>query len=248
MGYKTLQKLKTIGIVAHSYEGGALCFTAICREGSRQLGAHMHPTVTLSAIPMGLTMDAWESDDYNAVAPFLMAGIEQVRDGGAEFFICPDNTAHLVLEQIASNFPIPGLHIADVVCHEISRQGFSQVGLLGTNWTMNGPVYEKAMSTMQLQKIIPSSQTQAFINATIFSELCQGVFKKSTIERYKSAIDELKGQGAECVVLGCTEIPLIISGKNSSLPTIDSTRLLAKYAVDLALVNNQLPKTGWIKF
>lgn len=134
-----------IGIVAHSAEGGALCFITACREGQRLLGAHLHPEIVVSAIPMGLSMPGWESGDYESVAAELRRGVEQVAAAGAAFFICPDNTAHIVLEQIAATLPIPGLHIAQEVAAEMRARGLSSAGLLGTKWTMTGPVYPKAL-------------------------------------------------------------------------------------------------------
>src|SRR5688572_11539281 len=124
--------MKRIGIVAHSAEGAALCFITACREGQATLGAHMHPEIVMSAIPMGLSMAGWEADDYEQVGQFLRRGVEQVAAAGADFFICPDNTAHIVLERIAPTLPIPGLHIADVVTHEMAHNGWTSAGLLGT--------------------------------------------------------------------------------------------------------------------
>jgi aspartate racemase len=239
--------MKTVGIVAHSAEGGALCFLTACREGALHLGPHMHPNIVLSAVPMGLSMPGWLTDDYPAVAEFLSQGVQQVAAAGADFYLCPDNTAHIVLEQIAADLPLPGLHIAEVVCHEIKTHGWQRVGLLGTRWTMTGPVYAKALGERGLERLIPAEPRREQLNAAIFAELCQGIFNTSTTELFIQAIDELKAQGAECVILGCTEIPLIVTPANSPLPILDSTRLLAKYAVREAL--NEQPitlKAGWL--
>lgn len=239
--------MKTVGIVAHSAEGGALCFLTACREGAVHLGPHMHPPIVVSAVPMGLSMPGWEADDYPAVARFLSQGVRQVADAGADFYICPDNTAHIVLEQVASDLPLPGLHIAEVVCHEITTHQWKQVGLLGTKWTMTGPVYAKALKERGLERLIPDEQVRERLNAAIFDELCQGIFNAETTDLFLRAIDDLKSKGAECVILGCTEIPLIVTPANSPLPALDSTRLLAKYAVREAL--NERPvaiKTGWL--
>src|SRR5581483_10890712 len=127
--------MKTIGIAAHSAEGGTLCFLTACREGTARLGPHMHPTVVVSAVPMGLSMPGWQKGNYGEVANFLLQGVQRVADAGADFYVCPDNTAHIVLEQIADKLPLPGLHVADVVCHEIVAYGWRLVGLLGTQWT-----------------------------------------------------------------------------------------------------------------
>ena len=189
--------MKTIGIVAHSAEGGALCFLTACREGAVHLGPHMHPTIVVSAVPMGMSMEGWEKGDYKAVA-----------DAGADFYVCPDNTAYVVLEQIAAH-------------------GWKHVGLLGTNGTMTGPVYAKALETRGLARSIPEESMREKLHDAIF--------------------DELRSNGAECVILGCTEIPLIVTPDDSSLPVLDSTRLLAKHAVLKAL--NERPvaiRSGWL--
>jgi aspartate racemase len=237
---------KNIGICAHSYEGGALCFLSACREGAVRLGPHYHPNILLSAVPMGLSMEAWEANNYDEIAQHLQTGINQVAKAGADFFICPDNTAHIVLEKIIDTLPIPGLHIASVICQEIIKNGWRNVGLLGTKWTMTGPVYSTALSSLNLNKLIPSESYRHQIDNAIFEELCQGIFLEQTIQIFQEAILELQQQGAECVILGCTEIPLIINASNSPLPVLDTTRLLAKYAVELALNTEPIPSSGWI--
>jgi aspartate racemase len=245
-GNKKMEIKKRIGICAHSYEGGSLCFITTCREGATILGAHMHPTVIMSAIPMGLSMNGWETNNYEDVATFLSKGVEQVAMGGANFFICPDNTGHIVLERIIDRLPIPGLHIADVVCSEILTNNWTKIGLLGTKWTMTGEVYSNALKKRNLTKLIPTESLISQINDAIFEELCQGIFTQETIRLFQDSIELLKQQGAECVILGCTEISLIINSDNSALPVLDTTRLLAKYAVKIALSESELPKKGWI--
>ena len=239
---------RTIGIAAHSFEGGALSFLTTCREGADQLGPHMHPRVVVSAIPMGLSMNAWEADDHKTVARFLAEGVQQVADAGADFYICPDNTAHIVLEQIAAEQPIPGLHIADVVSAEIKDKGWKRIGLLGTRWTMTGPVYATALETLGVERLVPEEAVRQRLNAAIFDELCQGIFTRDTTGLFVQAIDDLKARGAECVILGCTEIPLIVTSENSSLPILDSTRLQARYAVREALRARPslLSRPGWL--
>lgn len=239
--------MKTIGIVAHSAEGATLCFHTACREGAVHLGPFMHPTIVMSAVPMALSMEGWRTGDYSIVAKFLSQGVQQVADAGADFYVCPDNTAHLVLEQIAADLPIPGLHIADVVCREITSQGWKHVGLLGTKWTMTGPVYANALEKHGLQRSIPEEPVREKLNNAIFDELCQGIFRTETTELFRGAIDDLRSRGADCVILGCTEIPLIITPENSPLPTLDSPRLLAKHAVLEAMSEQPIDiKSGWL--
>lgn len=239
--------MRTLGIVVHSAEGGALCFLTACREGSEHLGPHMHPNIVVSAVPMGLSMAGWQTGDYRTVARNLALGVQQVADAGAQFYVCPDNTAHIVLEQIADELPIPGLHIAEVVSHQIVSHGWTRVGLLGTNLTMTGPVYAKVLHERGLECLIPDESMRKQLDAAIFDELCQGIFEAGTTRLFTRAVDDLRSRGAQCVILGCTEIPLIIDSTNASLPTLDSTRLLARYAVHEAMNEGTIgAKNGWL--
>jgi aspartate racemase len=173
--------------------------------------------------------------------------VKQVADAGANFYICPANTAHIVLEKIVEDLPIPGLHIADVVCHEITTHGWTRVGLLGTSYTMTGPVYARTLAERGVEQLVPDETMRARLNAAIFDELVQGVFTDETTALFVRAIAGLESQGAECVILGCTEIPLIITAENSPLPTLDSTRLLATYAVREAVSERPIEqRTGWL--
>jgi len=184
--------MKTIGIVAHSTEGASLCFLTASHEGSKLLGAYMHPTLVVSAVPLGLSMEAWESNDYNSVAKHLTKGVQLVADAGADFYVCPDNTAHLVLEQISDALPLPGLHIAEVVCEEIVRQGWRKVGLLGTRWTMLGSVYKESLKRRNMERLVPEEPMRERLHAAIFDELCRGIHRKETIELFVEAIQSLK--------------------------------------------------------
>ena len=239
--------MKTLGIVAHSAEGAALCFLTACHEGAVHLGPHMHPDIVMSAVPMGLSMPGWESGDHAAVARYLRRGVQRVADAGADFFCCPDNTAHIALEPIAHILPLPGLHIAHVVCREILAAGYRRVGLLGTKWTMTGPVYARALEERGLTRLVPEEPVREELNAAIFDELCRGVFRVEATRRFLAAIEALGARGAECVILGCTEIPLIVTAANSSLPVLDSTRLLARHAVLAALDDRPIPAgSAWL--
>lgn len=239
--------MKRIGIVAHSAEGAALCFLTACREGQALLGPHLHPEIVVSAIPMGPSLPGWESGDHDLVAGYLRRGVEQVAAAGADFYVCPDNTAHLVLERIASSLPLPGLHVADVVAGEMESRGWRTAALLGTRWTMEGAVYPEALRRRGLALLTPEETTRETLNRAIFDELCRGVFTTETTRVFLRAIEELGSKGADCAILGCTEIPLIVSDANSPLPVLDSTRLLAKHAVREAVSERPLPPgPGWL--
>ncbi|MFN8176875.1 MAG: amino acid racemase [bacterium] len=239
--------MKTLGIVAHSAEGAALCFLTACHEGSARLGPHMHPNIVMSAVPMALSMEGWGTGDHASVARHLAAGVRMVAASGADFYVCPDNTAHIVLEQIAADLPIPGLHIADVVCREMALHGWKHAALLGTKWTMTGPVYARPLEERGLARSVPDEPTREKLNAAIFDELCRGVFRAETTKLFVDAIGTLRAKGADCAILGCTEIPLIVTAENSPLPVLDSTRLLARYAVREAMSEEPLPvAAGWL--
>jgi aspartate racemase len=240
--------MKTLGIVAHSAEGAALCYLTACREGSALLGPFMHPNIVMSAVPMAQSMAGYETGDHAAVGRNLGRGVRQVAAAGADFYICPDNTAHIVLESMADELPIPGLHIAEVVCGEITAQGGKHVGLLGTKWTMTGPVYARALERRGLRLSVPEEPVRERLNAAIFDELCRGIFRQETTKLFLDAIDDLGARGADCVILGCTEIPLIVTSANASLPVLDSTRLLARHAVLEAMREEPITvRSGWLE-
>ena len=196
---------------------------------------------------MAPSMQGWETGNHKDVAKFLTQGVELVAKAGADFYVCPDNTAHIVLETIAADLPLPGLHIAEVVCREITANGWKRVGLLGTKWTMTGPVYARALEQRGLERLTPDEPVREQLNTAIFDELCQSIFNAETTQLFVDAIEGLKARGAECVILGCTEIPLIVTEANSPLPVLDSTRLLAKYAVNEAISDRAIEMhSGWV--
>ncbi len=239
--------MKTLGIVMHTVEGGALCLLSACHEGEALLGPHMHPRMVTSIVPLALSLPAWRAGDHRAVGALLAEGVQRVAAAGADFYVCPDNTAHIVLEQIAAELPLPGLHIAEVVCHEIERHGWRSVGLLGTAWTMDGPVYARALARRGVECLVPEAPLRARLDAAIFDELCRGIFRPETAALFLDAIARLKAAGAEAVILGCTEIPLIVKAEDSPLPTLDSTRLLARYAAREAVAAEPVGiSAGWL--
>lgn len=230
-----------IGILAHSFEGATLCFRTACLEGVQRLGPHMHPEITMTCSPMGLMLDAWERGDNAELRAFFMADCAKLAAAGAEFFICPDNTAHIALESEGEPFPLPGLHIGEVVAAEAQRRAFEKIGILGTKWTMTGPVYPGAFSRRGIHWAVPDETDRKIVDDIIFDELCLGVFSDQARDAYLRIIDELAAEGCDAVALVCTEIPLLITPEVSPLPTLDSTRLLAASAVEVAVSEKPMP-------
>ena len=226
---------KHIGIVACSVEGAALCLREIARYSLGLMGEHMHPQVTLSCIAMGEWMPAFNRGDYAAVAEFMLRETEVVAKAGARLAICPDNSAHLAFKHVAAKSPIPWLHIAEEVAKAAVRGGYRHAALLGTRFTMTGPVYPEMFAKYALKISAPAEVDQKIIDDIIFRELVNGIFSEASRLRYNEVIYRMKVRGCDSVILGCTEIPLLVRADDCPLPTLDSTRLLARAAVDAAL-------------
>ena len=231
-----------IGIHQYSVEGAVLCFHEIMLEAQRRIGEHAHPKVTMSGLAMADTIAEWDGKDYHALRGRSAEVVERLAAAGADFFLCPDNTAHIALEAEGPELALPGLHIAEVVAGEAERSGYRKVGVLGTNWTMEGPVYPRALEARGIGSAVPQIETRKTLHAIIMDELCLHEFKPESVDFYRAAIDQLAADGCDSVALVCTEIPLIIGDYNSALPTLDSTRLLAHAAVDVALGERSLPE------
>ena len=234
--------MKHIGILAHSFEGATLCFRTACLEGVKRLGAHMHPQITMTCSPMALVLEAWDRGDNAALREFFMEDARKIAAAGAEFFVLPDNTAHIAMESSGEPFPIPGLHIGEVVAEQARRDGRAKVGILGTNWTMTGPVYPGALGRRGMGWAIPDEADRKQIHDIIMDELCLGTFRDGSRDTYVQIIEKLKADGCDAVALVCTEIPLLITQDVSPLPILDSTRLLAAAAVEVALGERAMPE------
>jgi aspartate racemase len=233
--------VKHIGILAHSFEGAALCYRTMCLEGVARLGPHRHPEITMTGVGMDDLLSAWEGNDLPTLRAAFFEDAEKLAAAGCDFFVCPDNTAHIALESPGDPFPVPALHIGEVVADEASRRGFRKVGILGTRFTMTGPVYPGALGRRGIGWAVPDEADRKTIDDIIFDELCLGIFTDAARDAYVGIIDKLKADGCDAVALVCTEIPLLVTDEVSPLPTLDSTRLLAKAAVDVALGGRAMP-------
>ncbi len=224
-----------IGIVAGSAEGAALCYRTICLEALAVMGEHNHPEITMNSVPMAEHMRYIRANDWEGVANTLAVSARKVAQAGAAFAICPDNTYHLAFKYLIPQSPIPWLHIARAVAEEAHRLGYVRLGILGTKYLMEGPVYPEALAEFSIESIIPDEADRERINEIIFKELVNGIFPEASRLYFNEVSDKLKARGCDGVVLGCTEIPLIVRPDDTPLPTLDSTRLLARAALRRAL-------------
>jgi aspartate racemase len=171
----------------------------------------MHPEVTLTGVAMHHMMEAWEQGDLSTLRGMFAQDMCKLAAAGADFFICPDNTAHIALEAPGDDFPLPALHIGEVVAEQALRDGRRK-------------------------------EDRQTVHDIIFDELCLGIFRDRSRAAYVSIIEKLAADGCDAVALVCTEIPLLITAEVSPLPILDSTRLLAGAAVEVALGDRSLPE------
>jgi len=224
-----------IGIVACSAEGAALCYRTICIEGAQLLGAHAHPEVSIHSHSLAEYVKCLDRNDWQGVGELMLSSANKLAQIGADFLICPDNTIHQALPYVQSRSPLPWLHIAEVVAATAVERGFKYLGLTGTRWLVDSNVYPEKLETRGLEYVRPSTAERDEINRIIMDELVCGVFKPDAVAYHQEVIARMKDQGCDAVVLGCTEIPLIMNDENSPLPTLDSTRLLARAALRRAV-------------
>jgi aspartate racemase len=229
------------GILAHSTEGAAQCFLEFCAEGVRRLGSHTYPDLTLDYIAFGPMMAAWDAGDYDSIRATLSVSADRLARAGAEFFVCPDNTAHLALGRPGPDLALPGLHIAEVVAGQAAREGRSRVGVLGTRYTMESPLYPEALAARGIASETPVESDRQLINKIIFDELVNGVFTERSRQEHVRVITSLAERGCDAVALVCTEIPLLVRPEDSPLPVLDSTRLLARAGLAVGVGDEPLP-------
>ena len=226
---------KHIGIVSVSHEGAALCYQTICAEAASLMGEHFHPEITMHSFPLGEYLKSASKGDWERTAELLLKSVNKVALAGADFAICPANTAHEAFEFLEPLSPIPWLHIVEVIAEAAKNRGYAKLGILGTRFLMEGKVYPKVLSNRNIEVVIPKAEQRDQINSLIFDELVKGTLKDSTRDYFRQSVAELAAAGCDAVVMACTEIPLVLRPEDVEIPLLDSTRLLAKAALKDAL-------------
>ena len=226
-----------IGIAACSAEGAALCYRTICIEGAALLGPHAHPEVSLHGASLADYVHCLDRGDRAGVAALMLGSARRLAAAGADFVICPDNTIHAALPLVLPDSPLPWLDIAAVVADAALARGQRKLGLLGTRWLVDSAVYPAALAQRGLACIRPHDAARDEVSRIIMDELVRGIFEPGSIARVERVIAGLGERGCDAVILGCTELPLIVDARRSVLPTLDSTRLLARAALHRAVAS-----------
>ena len=228
---------KHIGIVGCSAEGAALCYKTICIESADILGEHAHPEVSVHTLSLADYVRCLDAGDTQGVANLMLTSAQKLKDIGAEFLICPDNTIHQAFHLVEMNSPLPWLHIADVLVRNAKSRGFKKLGLTGTKWLVDSAVYDEACDKNGLELVKPDVDTRIAIGRIIMDELVKGDFKEESISYFQNVVSKFAEQDCGAVIMGCTEIPLILNDENSELPTLDSNKLLAQAAINAAITS-----------
>jgi aspartate racemase len=224
-----------IGIVACSAEGAALCYRTVCLEGAELLGAYNHPELSMHGHNFADYVKCIDAQDWAGVAELMLSSAEKLARAGADFLIAPVNTVHQAFDLVAHRSPRPWLHIAVEVANEAKRHDYKRLGVLGTRSLMDGPVYRDTLKAAGIEHRVPGPEQRERIHHIIFDELVQGNFQPRTQAYFTEIIRALKDEGCDAVVLGCTEIPLLLRQEQSPLPLLDSTRILARAALRKAI-------------
>lgn len=178
------------------------------------------------------------ANNWAATYELIYGACESLQKGGAEAIVLCANTAHAIAEQLKQNIQVPIIHIAEATAHEINRQGLKKVGLLGTKFTMEMSFYKDKLSEQNIVSVVPEQQeVRDYIQQTLKEELGRGIIKAETKQAYLSIIDQLIKDGAEGIILGCTEIPMIINQEDVPVPVFDTTKIHSEAAVAFALSN-----------
>lgn len=226
-----------IGVVGCSAEGAALCYRTICAEGPSTLGEHAHPEITIHTPSLAEYVRHLDNGDLESVARLMLASAQKLESAGADFLICPDNTIHQAFNLVEPVSPLPWLHIAQVVAESAAATGFGRVGIMGTHWLTKSSVYPDALAAVGISAVVPATNDIDDMGRIIMQELVGGRFIPRSIDRLRAIIDRFGADGCDAVVLGCTELPLVLDSNNCTLPILDSTRILARAALARAAMS-----------
>ena len=241
-----VEKPKTIGIVAVTAEGAALCYRTIVAESARYLPPEVHPPIVLHNASLHLINECLRRRDWPGVATLVGDSIRKLVSIGAELVIMPANATHFAATRIVAECPVPFLNIVELSAATCAAQGYARVAVLGIGLTMSDGLYEGPLRERGIKPILPTGEEQALINAVIYEQIIPARVTRQGTQRVLDVIARLKQRGADLVILGCTELPIVVTERNAELPIvvternaplpfIDTTRLLARRALEYAV-------------
>lgn len=228
--------MKTIGLLGGmSWESTVSYYREINEATKRALGGLHSAKICLYSVDFHDIEQLQHQGQWRQTAVILAKAAQAVEAGGADFLLVCTNTMHKVADDVQAAINIPLVHIADATAEALRADGIQRVGLLGTRFTMEQDFYKKrVMEHFGIDVIVPGEEDQATVHTIIYEELCLGEIRDASRDQYLAIIGKLHAQGAEAVILGCTEIALLVSQEHTSVPLYDTTRLHAQHAVSLA--------------
>jgi len=229
--------MKTIGLIGGmSWESSSVYYNIINETVKERLGGLHSAKCILYSVDFEEIAGLQHQGEWEELTKLMINFAQQLERAGADFIVICTNTMHKMAEEVQDNINIPLLHIADATAEEIIKQGLRKPGLLGTKFTMEQDFYKQRLKEKyNLDVIIPSDTDREIIDSVIYNELCLGIIKQSSKEKFKEIIKKLISIGADGLILGCTEIPLLISQKDVNAPIFDTTTIHSKAAVAFAL-------------
>lgn len=229
--------MKTIGLIGGMSWESSLEYYRIINETVKEKLGKLHSAKSLMfSVDFDEIQHLQHIGDWNTLTKIMVDAADRLEKGGADFIVICTNTMHRMVNDIENNVKIPVIHIADATAKKIKEGKIKKVGLLGTKFTMEQDFYKGRLATNHgIDVIIPNDDERNTVHSIIYNELCQGQIKQPSKEQYIKIIEKLKSNGAEGVVLGCTEIPLLIKQEDVSIPIFDTTKIHAEMAVEYAL-------------
>ena len=229
--------MRTIGLICGmSWESSAEYYRLINQQVRDQLGPLRSARLLMYSVDFGPVEQAQHAGRWDEAARILIDAAQRLQDGGAECLVLCTNTMHKVAGQIQAATAVPFLHIADPTTQAALAAGTLNVGLLGTAFTMEQEFLKSRLSQQGLNVLVPDAQERQAVHRIIYEELCVGVISDASRRVYQQVIESLRARGAQAIILGCTEIGLLLKPEHSPLPLLDTTELHARAAVDFALL------------
>ncbi|MBX2834712.1 MAG: aspartate/glutamate racemase family protein [Micavibrio sp.] len=225
--------MKKVGIIGGLSPESTITYYKGLNEGvNRRLGDHQNAKILLSSLNFGEFVDLKEKGDWDTQADILCDEAQALERAGADFIVLATNTMHKMADQITANISIPFLHLADATAEKILEENIQTIGLLGTRYTMEQDFYKDRLKAHNVQVVVPEEKDRTIINDIIYNELCKGVIKDDSRAQYLRIIKGLVKRGAQGVILGCTEIALLVKHSHTPIPLFDTTQIHIEKALD----------------